>query len=58
MAEPKRILVIASHPDDEVLGCGGTMAAHADAGESIRRLDLFAGTVEVLCEEDMGIVSP
>ena len=35
-----------------------SVSAHADAGEMIRRLDLFAGTVEVLCEEDMGIVSP
>ena len=35
MSEAKRILVIASHPDDEVLGCGGTMAAHTDAGDVV-----------------------
>jgi LmbE family N-acetylglucosaminyl deacetylase len=30
-----RILVIAAHPDDEVLGCGGTMARHAADGDSV-----------------------
>src|SRR5687768_12954657 len=28
----KRILVVAAHPDDEVLGCGGTMAKLAAQG--------------------------
>ena len=27
------ILVIAPHPDDEVLGCGGTIARHARNGD-------------------------
>ena len=43
MAEPKRILVVASHPDDEVLGCGGTMAAHADAGDVVDVLIVVEG---------------
>ncbi len=43
MAEPKRILVIASHPDDEVLGCGGTMAAHADSGDMVDVLIVVEG---------------
>jgi LmbE family N-acetylglucosaminyl deacetylase len=30
-----RILVIAPHPDDEVLGCGGTIAKHASAGDEV-----------------------
>jgi N-acetylglucosamine malate deacetylase 1 len=31
----KTILVCVAHPDDEVLGCGGTMARHVDAGDSV-----------------------
>lgn len=30
-----RVLVIAPHPDDEVLGCGGTMAKHAIRGDEV-----------------------
>jgi LmbE family N-acetylglucosaminyl deacetylase len=31
----KTILVIAPHPDDEVLGCGGTIAKHRKNGDKI-----------------------
>jgi len=32
MTDPKRILAIAPHPDDETLGCGGTMLMERAAG--------------------------
>lgn len=37
------VLVIAAHPDDEALGCGGTMARHAAAGEAVHVLFLADG---------------
>ena len=37
------VLVIAAHPDDEVLGCGGTIACHADVGDQVRVLIVAEG---------------
>lgn len=33
-----RVLVIATHPDDETLGCGGTLLRHAAEGDSLHWL--------------------
>lgn len=39
----ERVLVIAPHPDDEVLGCGGTIAKLAAGGHDIRIAYLTSG---------------
>lgn len=37
------ILVIAAHPDDEVLGCGGTIARHVAEGDAVHVVILAEG---------------
>ena len=38
-----QILVVASHPDDEILGCGGTIARHSAFGDSVQVLFVADG---------------
>ena len=42
--EPTRVLAIGAHPDDEVLGAGGTLAKHAAAGHEVHVLIVTEGT--------------
>lgn len=37
------ILCVAAHPDDEVLGCGGTLARHIALGDNVRVLFVADG---------------
>ena len=39
-----KVLVVAAHPDDEVLGCGGTIARHADSGDEVQVLIVAEGS--------------
>ena len=39
----RKIAAIFAHPDDEVLACGGTLAAHADAGDEVRIFIMATG---------------
>ena len=40
---PSTVLAIGAHPDDEVLGPGGTLARHADAGATVHVLVVTEG---------------
>jgi Uncharacterized proteins, LmbE homologs len=38
---PRKVLVVVAHPDDEVLGCGGTIRKLTDAGCEVKVLLAF-----------------
>jgi len=40
-----RVLVVVAHPDDEVLGCGATLARHADEGDTAEVVVLGRGAL-------------
>ena len=40
------ILVVAAHPDDEVLGCGGTLAKHISLGDYVKIVFLSDGETQ------------
>jgi len=39
-----QVLVVAAHPDDEVLGCGGAIARHVDSGDEVQVLIIAEGS--------------
>ena len=38
-----KVLVVAAHPDDEILGCGGTIIKHCKNGDEVRILIMAEG---------------
>lgn len=47
------ILVIAPHPDDEVLGCGGTIAKHFSNGDDVYTAIVTKGCEPLFFEESV-----
>lgn len=46
-----KTVVIAPHPDDDVLGCGGAIARHAQNGDEVRVLVVTRGAPEMRPQE-------
>ena len=38
-----KVLVVAAHPDDEILGCGGTLINHRNKGDDVGILIMSEG---------------
>jgi LmbE family N-acetylglucosaminyl deacetylase len=55
MKEPATVAVVVAHPDDEVLGFGGTICRHGAAGDAVHVLFLATGLAS---RNDDGRVSP
>ncbi len=47
----KNVCIIAPHPDDEVLGCGGIMAKYASSGSKVYVLIMTRGTSKLYGDE-------
>src|SRR5215216_3942613 len=52
MMTPKKLVVVTPHPDDETLGCGGTIARFADLGTEVSVL-VVSGHLPPLYEREV-----
>ena len=52
LAAMNQVLVVAAHPDDEVLGCGGTIARHVNSGDQVQVLIFAEGATSRQQERD------
>lgn len=48
-----KVLVVAAHPDDEVLGCGGTIAKHTANGDDVSILIIGDGVTARYPEDEL-----
>jgi LmbE family N-acetylglucosaminyl deacetylase len=48
-----RVLVIGAHPDDEILGAGGTLARHVNDGDAVHALVVADGATSRASDELM-----
>ncbi len=48
-----RVAVIAPHPDDEILGCGGTIARHVERGDDVHVVVVSRGVPEIFPPEEI-----
>jgi LmbE family N-acetylglucosaminyl deacetylase/glycosyltransferase involved in cell wall biosynthesis len=53
----KAVVVFAPHPDDEIFGCGGTLARHAAAGVPVHPIIVTDGAFSASAEERQDIVA-
>ena len=53
----KSVLVVAAHPDDEVLGCGGTLATFTDSGTPVHVAFLADGVYSRETVDDNALAS-
>lgn len=51
----KNVLVIAAHPDDELLGVGGTIALHSTAGDRVTCVVVAAGDLKHDSDGEKGV---
>ncbi|HET6875916.1 MAG TPA: PIG-L deacetylase family protein [Jatrophihabitans sp.] len=54
---PNRVLVIAAHPDDELLGPGGTLARHTAAGDDVHAVILADGATSRYDDAMVGVLA-
>lgn len=45
LPDARRVLLFSPHPDDDVIGCGGALSLHREAGSEVRVVHVFDGAL-------------